>query len=103
MNCQVCQDKGIVTVNWADAPHEYAVCLCATGQALRSTSNFTSRVTPLWVVWAAREGVNPSAVWMIEDVLTGEELTALGLFIAPVSLDREAALLAAGRSKGPKL
>lgn len=103
MTCPVCAGKGLVRLNWADAAEEYAVCLCDVGQALRSTQNYQAIVVPLWQVWAAREHVDPSRIVMLEDVLTVEELAERGFRVAPDADTREAALLAAGRSKRPKL
>lgn len=106
MNCQVCADHGMVKLNWSDAPTEYGICLCQIGRELRISRNVRSKVTPLWQVWAAREQVDPSLVWMLEDVLTPAELTELGFHGVvgePSAESREAALMAAGKSKRVKL
>lgn len=100
MNCGVCLDKGIVRLNWADAPDDYAVCLCEMGLRLRVNRNNDAQTVPLWMVWCAREQVDPSRVFLVEDVLTPDELRERGLSSAPVAeIGREAALLAAGRTR----
>jgi hypothetical protein len=98
VSCQTCGDKGIAELNWADAPSDYAVCLCEAGMRMRSMRNENRKVHPLWRVWCAREQVDPSRVRMVEDVLTPEELQERGLSVA-AARDREAALFAAGRKK----
>jgi hypothetical protein len=67
--------------------------------------NYRHEVIPLWRLWAAREGVDPSRVVMLEDVLTADELKDRGLSagVEPTVERREAALLAAGKSKKAKL
>lgn len=105
--CGVCQDKGIVKVNWEDAPSDFAVCLCSAGLSMRVDRNATAPVAPLWWVWCAREQVDRSRVFMLEDVLTPEELTAAGLgpLWEPSPESREEALLRAGKTqtRKPKL
>jgi hypothetical protein len=106
MSCEVCADHGVVKLNWSDAPVEYAICLCPFGLELRVSRNVRSQVTPLWQVWAAREQVDPSLVWMLEDVLTPAELAERGFQrgVGEASAQsREAALMAAGKSKRVKL
>jgi hypothetical protein len=106
VTCSTCQDKGLVRVNWQDADPDFAVCLCATGLSLRVDRNYTAAVSPRWHVWCAREQVDPSRVWMLEDILTPQELAERGFGVAPdVRVpDREAALLAAGKTrKGARL
>jgi hypothetical protein len=106
MNCEVCHDHGVVKLNWSDAPPEYGICLCQFGLELRNARNVRSQVTPLWQVWAAREQVDPSLVWMLEDVLTPAELAERGFQSVvgePSTESREAALMAAGKSKRVKL
>jgi hypothetical protein len=105
VTCGVCQGKGLVRVNWADAAEDYAVCLCAHGLALRVNRNYTAhQVAALWQLWGAREGIDPSRILMLEDVLTADELTARGLAagVEPRQ-DREAALLASGKTRKVKL
>lgn len=101
MTCGTCGDRGVVRLNWADAPEEYAVCLCEAGLHLRHATNDHRAVEPLWLVWAAREGVPLASMCMVEDVLTEEELRARGLKrpAHPTTVAREAALLAAGKGK----
>src|SRR5687767_3596362 len=74
MTCPTCDDRGMVRVNWKDADEDYAVCLCAVGERLRRTTNHGKPCLPGWRVWAAQQGVDPTRVVMIEDVLTSEEL-----------------------------
>jgi hypothetical protein len=102
MNCEVCSDKGIVRVNWADAPDDYAVCLCEEGLRLRVDRNHGKTVSTLWMVWCAREQIDPSRMFLIEEVLTPDELTERELRKPPVSMNREAALLAAGKQGKPR-
>lgn len=97
MPCGTCSDKGVVTVNWADAPTEYAVCLCPIGMDLRRRTNNGHATPPYWLAWAAREQVDPKTVVMLEDVLEPDELRERGLMAAPVSaID---AIAAAGRNR----
>jgi hypothetical protein len=98
MDCDICAGKGLVTLNWADAPPEYAVCLCQQGLAMRVTRDGSFA---LWEVWAAREGVDPSRVWRLEDVLTPEELRERGVG-QPVEHDAVSAIAEAARAKNAK-
>ncbi len=80
MSCSICADKGIAIVNWADAEREFAVCVCPTGKSLRETQNaYRNTAYPRWKVWAAREGIDPAKIHMLEDVLEEAELRAQGL------------------------
>jgi hypothetical protein len=100
VTCQTCADKGMIRLNWADADEDYAICVCSSGHALRRTQNNGRTVPALWEVWAAREQVSPSRIWLIEDVLTEDELRERGLSLPQTSSrSREAALLAAGKGK----
>lgn len=106
MTCESCADKGLIKTNWADAPTaHYAVCLCAVGQAWRCDENAGKRVEPHWVVWAYEHQVPLENMWLIEDVLSPAELAERGLSspsTPPPAAAREAALMAAGRTrKGP--
>jgi hypothetical protein len=93
-------DRGIVRLNWADAPDDFAVCLCEMGLRLRVDRNHTAAsVAPLWRVWCAREQVDPSRMFLIEEVLTPSELRERGVREEPTVMDREAALLAAGKAR----
>jgi hypothetical protein len=106
VTCEVCHDHGVVKLNWSDAPPEYGICLCPFGLELRIARNVHRAVTPLWQVWAAREQVDPSLVWYLEDVLTPAELAERGFQSGTVEASaesREAALMAAGKSKRVKL
>jgi hypothetical protein len=108
MNCQACDDKGIVPFVHGDNPKSddaiaaedlsFALCLCLNGMAMRRTDNNGRKVPALWEVWCAREQVNHARVWRIESVYTPEELAVVGLGLQPVR-DREAALLARSRAK----
>jgi hypothetical protein len=102
MTCEVCGDKGLVRLNWADAPDDYAVCLCEEGLRLRVDRNNGKSVAPLWLVWCGREQIDPSRMFLIEEVLTPDELTERELRKPAVSMNREAALLAAGKQKAKR-
>lgn len=104
--CAVCGDKGIIAVPWMDAPDDYAVCLCTTGRGLRVTTNCRAACAALWQVWAAREQIDPLRVFMLEDILTPEELTARGFGPPSVGTpveSRAAALLSASRARKGRL
>lgn len=76
--CGICADKGIVKVNWEDAPPDFAVCLCRVGLDMRANRNAGREAIPLWHVWCAREQVSHDRVFLLEDVLTPEELADAG-------------------------
>lgn len=108
MSCAVCQDglipfvpsgnpKADAEIGAADLC--FAVCLCASGQAMWSRENHHRTVAPLWRAWCAKHQVEPSRVYMVEDVYTPAELSAAGLMGKPSELSREAALLAHGRKR----
>jgi hypothetical protein len=79
MSCTICADKGIAVVNSADADREFAVCVCPIGKSLRETRNaYRHTAYPRWKVWAAREGIDPARIHMLEDVLEEAELRAQG-------------------------
>ena len=100
MSCETCGDKGITRLNWSDHAEEYSVCLCPAGLELRKAENSGKTCVPLWVLWAHQRGIAVDRVWLVEDVLTPEELAVRGLTAGPQSsYDREAALLAATRRK----
>ena len=107
MNCQSCADLGMIRVPWSDAPDDFAICLCEAGQSMRRSWNpdeDRSRFA-VWQLWAAREQVDPSRVFFLEEVLTPQELAERGFdrSATPTAVAREAALLAAGKSKRVKL
>lgn len=106
--CEACQGAGLVPWVSKDNPKpnadisvkdmHYAVCLCEVGRTFRVATNNGRKVAPLWRVWCAREQVDPSRVFMLEDVYSAEELAAWGFQKAtPLQVDREAALQAAGK------
>lgn len=104
LDCPVCLDRGIVRVNWADAPDDYAICICGTGLELRVDRNSKAGVYPLWHLWCAREGVSQDRVFLLEDVLTPEEIAARSIPAddpepPPPVLSRDDALLQAGRTR----
>ena len=103
MSCENCHDKGLTVLNWTDAEPDYAVCICAAGLALRVNRNVGHTVLPLWHVWCAREQISPTRVYMLEDVLTAEELALVGLRVPAAEPAPEAALLALGRTKKARL
>lgn len=101
--CPHCGDKGMIRVPWSDAPDDFAICLCAVGMLMRDDRNAGKRTGyALWQVWAYREQIDPSRVFLIEEILTPAELLERGFGAVPVA-NREAALLAAGKSKRAKL
>jgi len=103
MSCAVCQDKGLVTVNWLESDSDYALCLCSTGNLLRATQNANRHTGfALWEVWAAREGVDPSRIVRLEDVLTAEDLQAIG-FGPRAAVTSLEAVVAAAKGKRGKL
>lgn len=102
MSCLSCGDKGIIRLPWTDAPDDYAVCLCPAARWYRSDENAYRKTGYFgWQVWAYRNQVPPERVWLMEEVLSQAELAERG-FGKPAAVDREAALLAAGKSK-PKV
>lgn len=105
VNCQSCADVGMIRVPWADAPDDFAICLCDAGLAMRDSRSRKDVSYALWELWAAREQVDPSRVFLLEEVLTPQELAERGFSMPakPTQVAREAALLAAGKSKRVKL
>lgn len=96
MTCPTCGDRGLVKVNWKDAPEDYAVCLCPTGELLRAMS--TRGQLAAWHVAAARMGIDSARVVMLEDVCTPEELAARG-FRELSTPDAIGAIVAAARGR----
>jgi hypothetical protein len=105
--CPHCGGIGLIWINWADyeGPREIAVCLCSKGLQLRSTKNAGKETgVAAWQVWAYGQGLDPERIYMLEDVLSPEDLQARGFGAVAAPADREAALLAASKAKkGPKL
>lgn len=97
MNCSSCDDKGIIRLNWSDAPEDFAVCLCKAGLAWRVDTNNDRKTNPMWHLWCGIKGIDISRVVLMEDVLTPAELAERGFVKPTVNLNREAALLAASR------
>ena len=98
MRCDSCDSKGVIVLNWADAPEEYALCLCPMGRQMRRQDNTGRRTVPLWEVWAAAHQVEPERVWRLEDVLSVEELQARGFSRVAVEVaSQDSALMAASR------
>lgn len=105
MSCEHCADIGIIRVPWSDAPADFAVCLCPSGVTMRRTRNANKDTGfALWQAWAAQQQVDPSRLFLLEEVLTPAELAERG-FNRPgvAAVTREAALLAAGKGKRLKL
>ncbi len=99
-DCSSCAGKGLIRLNWADAPDEYALCLCAAGQAWREDANNGKPTNSLWHLWCAIEGVDQDRVWCIEDVLTADELAQRGFGKAVAAAEsREVALLKAAKGR----
>lgn len=106
--CPACDDLGLVPFLSHDAPVSehaatsddlcFAVCLCAAGQVFRRDVNEGHRVAAQWRLWCARYGVDPDRVTMLEHAYTANELAAVG-FKKPDAINREAAMLAAGKRK----
>ena len=87
----------MLVLDWADALADYGVCLCpAAAWFRRKTNNGKPLTCAGWQVWAARYQVEPSRVYLLEQVYSKEELAAAGLAVGPAA-DREAQLIAAGR------
>jgi hypothetical protein len=78
MNCQHCGDVGMIRVPWSDAPDDFAVCLCQAGQSMRQENNYKETGFALWQVWAAREQIDPSRIFLLEEILTPAELAERG-------------------------
>lgn len=107
MICPICDGTGLYPFVDAENPKPnaaivaadlyFAVCLCEAGQSFRAADNNGRRTAPLWQLWCAHHRVDPSRVFLLEEVLSAVELTALGFRRAPTSISRESALLAAGR------
>jgi hypothetical protein len=83
MTC--CNGKGLIRLNWSDAPDDFAVCLCHVGLDMRAEVNNGKATVPLWHVWCAREQVDTGRVIMVEDILGPEELAERGLVQADAS------------------
>jgi hypothetical protein len=110
MSCEACVDMGLVPFVETDNPKTapeidrddlcFAICLCPVGQAYRKGTNNGKRVPAFWRVWCAREQIDPSRVFRVEDVYSREQLAAVGLVTQPASLEnRRAALLAEGTKR----
>jgi hypothetical protein len=103
MSCTVCGDKGIVKVCYEDGtPADYAVCLCPASAWYRSDVNAGKHTGSYgWQVWAAREQIQPDCVFGLEDVYEPSELATMVLAALkePTAETREAALIAAGKTK----
>jgi histidinol phosphatase-like enzyme len=99
MSCANCADNGLTRLNWADAPDDFAVCLCHVGLDMRVDQNNGKPAPPLWRVWCAKHQVSPERVFMVEDVLTAEEMAERGLVKAPTGTRESTLLTAAKRPK----
>ena len=107
--CPACDDFGLVPFLPHDSPvadadvktadMHFAVCLCSYGQAFRLDVNEGHKVAPQWRLWCARYQVDPSRVVMLEHAYTANDLAAAGFSKPVASINREAAMLAAGRRK----
>ncbi len=95
MTCPVCVN-GLLVQEWTNAPADYAVCLCEAGQVYRRATNEGRDTVPLWRVWCAVHQVDPSRVFLLEQVYSAEELASVGLGASTDPVSREAALLAKG-------
>lgn len=103
MNCQSCADVGIIRVPWSNAPDDFAICLCDAGAAMRRSWNpdETRARFEVWQLWAAREQVDPSRVFLLDEILAPAELAERGFSApqAPTIAAQEAVLLAAGKRR----
>lgn len=86
MSCPVCGGRGIVKVADLDKPEQppwYGICLCPAAAWYRASQDGRQRgiATAGWEVWAAREGVQPEDVFLLEDGFTAEELAEMGLTV----------------------
>lgn len=80
MNCPLCGDHGIVRMkDHEGGEDEFAICLCAHGMAWRSDRNAVGNPSgyPKWLLWAAREQVNPALIVMVEDVADEADLARI--------------------------
>lgn len=107
MGCQVCGDKGLVRQKYhSGEPDEFALCLCAAGQAWRNETNAGRQTFPLWHMWAAREQVAHERIGPIEDFYEPAEIARMfpGL-TAPAAAAQlnENAIIAAVRTRKVKL
>ena len=100
MRCAVCQDHGMLLQVWTDAEPDYAICLCPAAAWARSDLNAGKHTGSFgWQVWCARWQVDPARVYRLEEIYTPAELAAVGVLLAPLTEDHEAALLAASRRR----
>jgi len=100
-SCQVCGGTGIVRVRYHDgAPDAFGVCLCPAGRTMRNSKNAGKQTgVPLWLVWAAREQVDPAQIVMVEELLDDDELARI-----PRTGTRPAATIAAAmQTRKPRL
>ncbi len=102
MTCASCNDRGVFRVAYHDgSPSEYALCLCAAGEAMRRAKNNGKPVTPLWQVWAHQAGIPLDRIAPMEALLTDEELAARG-FTELEPVEAIDAIAAAARARSPK-
>lgn len=99
MTCQACEGRGLLVQEWTNADPDFAICLCETGRVWRQASNNGHATVPLWRVWCARWQVDPGRMYLLEDVYSASELAAVGLAVTAPTVNREAALLAAGKKR----
>lgn len=76
MSCQACGDKGIIRLRYHDgSPDEFGVCVCQAARWYRSDMNAGAHTGIFgWQVWAYREQVDPSRVFLIEELLDDDEM-----------------------------
>lgn len=77
MSC--CNGSGVIRLRYHDgSPDEFGICLCATGQDMRSDLNGGKRTGfPLWQVWAYQQQIDPARIGMVEEFLDELELRAM--------------------------
>ena len=84
--CPSCRDRGVFRVSYHDgAETDYALCLCRQGRVLRSDRNAGRRTGyPLYLLLAARMGVEPERFQPAEALLEDDELAARFGGVVPV-------------------
>jgi hypothetical protein len=109
MSCNECDGLGLIPFALEDNPKSdaemtvddmhFAVCLCPMGMQFRIAENNGRRVSPQWVLWAYRNGVDVSRMALVENVFSPDRLAAAGFNRPAVPMNREAAMLAAGKRR----
>lgn len=79
MNCQACADKGIIRLKYHNGtPDEFGICVCSAGRWYRSDVNAGKHTGFFgWQVWAYREQVDPTRVFLVEELLDAAEMARM--------------------------